>query len=205
MRWTRQRRVRTGSQGRLRSVSGRPARQTNGADAYGKTVWSWHPLLVSSRRRCCEPNRARKTFNPLTTVTRRIRRRGEHGISRKTIAQGRRNAPTVPVCSCALAIVFCTRDRGCSKHPAFPAPSSLGAKRFARPGRKVSRECGGVFCRHCERRRTPPPFEASAALRHLRVTATRERHPCARVTRERHPEVRASCEPRRMARAASAS
>jgi hypothetical protein len=146
-----------------------------------------------------------KAFNPLTTVTRRIRRRGEHGISRKTIAQGRRNAPTVPVCSCALAIVFCTRDRGCSKHPAFPAPSSLGAKRFARPGRKVSRECGGVFCRHCERRRTPPPFEASAALRHLRVTATRERHPCARVTRERHPEVRASCEPRRMARAASAS
>jgi hypothetical protein len=132
-------------------VSEQPARQTNGADAYGKTVWSWHPLLVSNRRRCCEPNRVRKTFNPPMTVTRRIRRRGERGISRKTIAQGRRNAPTVPVCSCALAIVFCTRDRGCSKHPAFPAPSSLGAKRFARPGRKVSRECGGVVCRHCER------------------------------------------------------
>jgi hypothetical protein len=26
--------------------------------AYGKAVWSWHPLLVSSRRRCSEPNRA---------------------------------------------------------------------------------------------------------------------------------------------------
>jgi hypothetical protein len=25
--------------------------QTNDAKAYGKTVWSWHPLLVSSRRR----------------------------------------------------------------------------------------------------------------------------------------------------------
>ena len=25
--------------------------QTNDAGAYGKTVWSWHPLLVSSRRR----------------------------------------------------------------------------------------------------------------------------------------------------------
>jgi hypothetical protein len=71
------------------------------------------------------PTGLSKTFNPLMTVTRRIRRRGEHGISRKTIAQGRRDAPTVPVCSCALAIVFCTRDRGCSKHPAFPAPSSL--------------------------------------------------------------------------------
>jgi hypothetical protein len=27
---------------------------------YGKTVWSWHPLLVLNRRRCCEPNRARQ-------------------------------------------------------------------------------------------------------------------------------------------------
>jgi hypothetical protein len=47
-----------------------------------------------------------KTLDPPTTVTRRIRRRGEHGISRKTIAQGRRDAPTVPVCSCALASCF---------------------------------------------------------------------------------------------------
>ena len=44
------------------SVSDQPARQTNGAEAYGKTVWSWHPLLVSSRRRCCESSRARKTL-----------------------------------------------------------------------------------------------------------------------------------------------
>jgi hypothetical protein len=33
------------------------ARKTNGADAYGKTVWSWHPLLVSSWRRLFEPYR----------------------------------------------------------------------------------------------------------------------------------------------------
>jgi hypothetical protein len=33
------------------------ARKTNGAEAYGKTVWSWHPLLVSSRRRLFEPDR----------------------------------------------------------------------------------------------------------------------------------------------------
>jgi hypothetical protein len=25
--------------------------------AYGEVVWSWHPLLMSSSRRCCEPNR----------------------------------------------------------------------------------------------------------------------------------------------------
>src|SRR6266404_5117430 len=58
------------------------ARRTNDAKAYGKTVWSWHPLLVSSRRRFFGPDRARKTLDPPTTVTRRIRRRGERGISR---------------------------------------------------------------------------------------------------------------------------
>ena len=30
---------------------------TNGAVAYGKAVWSWHPLLVSSWRRLFEPDR----------------------------------------------------------------------------------------------------------------------------------------------------
>jgi hypothetical protein len=50
--------------------------------AYGKTVWSWHPLLVSSRWRCFEPNRVQGIVNPPATVTRRIRRRGERGISR---------------------------------------------------------------------------------------------------------------------------
>ena len=33
--------------------------RTNGADAYGKTVWSWHPLLVSSRRWRDRPDRIR--------------------------------------------------------------------------------------------------------------------------------------------------
>src|SRR5467141_1708543 len=50
--------------------------------AYGKTVWSWHPLLVSSRRRLYRPDRVRQNLNPPMTVTRRIRRRGEHDISR---------------------------------------------------------------------------------------------------------------------------
>jgi hypothetical protein len=39
-------------------VSDQPARRTNGAKAYGKTVWSWHPLLVSSPRRRVGLNRA---------------------------------------------------------------------------------------------------------------------------------------------------
>src|ERR1700760_177635 len=37
---------------------------TNGADADDEAVWFWHPLLVSSRRRRCEPDRGctRKDF-----------------------------------------------------------------------------------------------------------------------------------------------
>ena len=75
--------------GRALSVSDQTGAQTSDAVAYGKAVWSWHPLLVSSWRRFFEPNWARSAANPSATVTRRIRRRGEHGISRKAIAQGR--------------------------------------------------------------------------------------------------------------------
>ena len=35
---------------------------------------------------------------------------------------------------CRLPLLYCTRDRGCSAHPAFPAPSNFrGAERFAKP------------------------------------------------------------------------
>jgi hypothetical protein len=37
---------------------------------------------------------------------------------------------------CAFYLRFCTRDRGCSKHPAFPAPSSLGANDLQGPGER---------------------------------------------------------------------
>jgi hypothetical protein len=46
-----------GSVGRVDVIAGRvllvsdQGAQTNGAFADGKTVWSWHPLLVSSWRR----------------------------------------------------------------------------------------------------------------------------------------------------------
>ena len=83
MRWTRQRRARTGSQGGSSLVSDRRARKTNGAEADGEVVWSWHPLLVSSRRRSWRPNRAREDHSIReATVARGIRRRGERAISR---------------------------------------------------------------------------------------------------------------------------
>ena len=78
--------------------------------------------------------RANAVNSPMTEA-RGIRLRGERGISRKTIAQG------MPECSdctcmlvCALLAHFCTRDRGCSKHPAFPAPSSFGRNDLQSPG-----------------------------------------------------------------------
>src|SRR5438046_9826058 len=43
------------------------ARQTNDAEAYGKTVWSWRPWLASSRRRRSSPDRVRDAVNsPMT-------------------------------------------------------------------------------------------------------------------------------------------
>src|SRR4029453_15267502 len=59
-----------------------------GALAYGEAVSFWHPLLVSSWRRRNQARPGLISLNPLATVTRRIRRRGEHEISRKTIACG---------------------------------------------------------------------------------------------------------------------
>jgi hypothetical protein len=82
--------------------------------AYGKTVWSWRPLLASSRRRFAKLNRAMRAVNSPATEARRIRLRGERGISRKAIARG---MPGCSGCTCMLVCAFlsasCTRDRGC--------------------------------------------------------------------------------------------
>ena len=64
------------------------ARRRTALVAYGKTVWSRHPLLVPSCRWRRRSDRIDEAIKPAATVTRRIRRRGERGISRKAIAQG---------------------------------------------------------------------------------------------------------------------
>jgi hypothetical protein len=68
--------------------------QTNDAEAYGQVVWFWHPLLVSSRRRFFEPNR---DFDKPLIRRRRwqdeFAHRGDHEVSRKTIAQGMPGVP----------------------------------------------------------------------------------------------------------------
>jgi hypothetical protein len=94
--------------------------------------------LASSLRRFCEPNRADKT-NSQATVSNKPDRRGEHGISRKAITQGMPDASAEPVCSCAHPLSHCARDRGCSVHPAFPAPSFEGEP-CQRLGRSAPRD-----------------------------------------------------------------
>jgi hypothetical protein len=109
--------------------------------AYGKTVWFWRPLLASSRRRFAKLNRAMRAVNSPAMEARRIRLQGELGISRKTIAQG---MPECSDCTCMLVCVFythyCTRDRGCSVHPAFPAPSIFEGQGSRNASGALSRE-----------------------------------------------------------------
>jgi hypothetical protein len=132
MRWTRQRRRAMESQGRFKPVSGRQrARRTalnppslklrrtgtKPVEAFGAggCVRQNRVVLapvagVKSAEVFVSPTGRDKAANPSMTVTRGIRRRGERGISRKTIAQGRRNAPTVPVCSCAFSFVHVAHE-----------------------------------------------------------------------------------------------
>ena len=116
--------------------------KTSSVAAYGKTVWSWRPWLASSWRRFAKPNRAMRTVNSSATEAKRIRLRGERGIRRQTIAQGRPDALRwTCMLVCALLCARCTRDRGCSAHPVFPAPSVLEEGKLpANLGRNPCRE-----------------------------------------------------------------
>ena len=83
----------------------------------------------------------RSAIKPAGMEARRIRLQGERGISRQTIAQGMSECSGCTcMLVCALLCIHCTRDRGCSKHPAFPAPSVLRDKVHANLGRKSRRE-----------------------------------------------------------------
>jgi hypothetical protein len=81
--------------------------------------------------------------------------REEHEVSRKAVAQGRPECSRCPVCSCAVFVsANRTRDRGCSKHPVFPAPSDWRRDdEDENLGRNAPRECGRTLCWHHPRMR----------------------------------------------------
>src|SRR5215207_7640360 len=92
--------------------------------------------------------------------------RGEHEVSRKAIAQGRPECFALPcMLVCSFVCANRTRDRGCSKHPVFPAPSiEEGGKLIANLGRLAPREHQCVSCRMGRAKRNPSPSAPAPAL-----------------------------------------
>ena len=87
MRWTQERRRETVSQGEI-VVSDLPTRGTNGAFSVRQNRVVPTPVAGAKLSVASSIQPDPIPIKPAATVTRRIRRRGERGISRKTIAQG---------------------------------------------------------------------------------------------------------------------
>ena len=86
------------------------------------------------------------------TVTRKPGHRGERGRKPlKPLRREGRTASAEPVCSCAFCFAYCTRDRGCSAHPVFPAPSDFRAKFPAQLGRTAPRDREAAFATRVSR------------------------------------------------------
>jgi hypothetical protein len=113
-----------GWQGGINSVSGS---RTRGRAVLKRTVKSCGPDASEVGVKSVEGKSARPGADEPAIRRRRGQTspipRGERDISRKAIAQGMSDVLRCPVCSCAVFYPICTRDRGCSAHPAFPAPS----------------------------------------------------------------------------------
>jgi hypothetical protein len=80
------------------------------------------PMLASSPLRS-------KRFSGATVATKPVT--GESAIYAVKPLRGEgRSVSAEPVCSCAFFCAACTRDRGCSAHPVFPAPSDFKGRKF---------------------------------------------------------------------------
>jgi len=97
-----------------RGAMGATCHKTSDAARTAKSCGPDAPTLAfKSRRSVCAAMVARKPGH-----------QGEHDISRKTIAQGRPDCLRFTcMLVCAFPVHHCARDRGCSAHPVFPAPS----------------------------------------------------------------------------------
>ena len=155
------------------------ARETHAPDAYGEVAWF-------GRRGAG----AKLAIGSAGDGGKRAVLREEREVSRKATAQGR---PGCSACTCMLVCAFAmctgTRDRGCSKHPVFPAPSiQEEGNEVANLGRNAPRDRGGVDdgCHYLARspdeaQRNPGPLQHRPGLRgachRARIRATRWLHP----------------------------
>jgi hypothetical protein len=131
-------------QGGLRSVSEHNVR-TTGAEAYGKAVWSWHPLLVSSRRRKSRPDRVSAILQSAGDGGKRNSSPGRARYKPSNHCAGNAGLLRLYLYARVRSLcAICTRDRGCSKHPAFPAPSSSGRNDLQTSG-ALRRENAGAY------------------------------------------------------------
>src|SRR6478672_6987479 len=80
------------------------------------------------------------------TVSKKQGHRGEHEVSRKTIARGMPGRSGVTVVTTLMCLFYCTRGCGRIERPAFPAPSE-----FQKAGRswQTSREACGEIGKPC--------------------------------------------------------
>ena len=160
MRWTRQRRARDGIAGRVWPVSDHGARTTRQCpDNPAQTGSARRSLLAKTggcvrqkrvvltphgwrqvSRRFCGPDRADKTIFRGATVTNKSGSPGRARHKPSDHCAGNVGLPPLNLYArVRLLFTFCTRDRGCSAHPAFPAPSFRAKACFQRPGRFASR------------------------------------------------------------------
>ena len=180
MRWTRQRRRKVEIAGRVCPVSdipraGRTAPKPDKASfgeggllrtakACGPGTRGWCQIGGGFRR----SNRVRKTVNSPMTEAKGIRLRGERGISRQTIAQGR---PDALRWTCMLVCVFLRSLHTRPRVPASTRPSLRplilwGRKFLANLGRIVSRDREVMFAMTTGREAfsLTPPGEGERAL-----------------------------------------
>jgi hypothetical protein len=89
--------------------------------------------------KCMYLSRFSRCVNPIAD------HRGEHEVSRKTIARGMPGNPGVTVVTTLVCFLLCTRGCGRIRRPAFPAPSEFqGEKVDAQLGRIAPRDSGPV-------------------------------------------------------------
>ena len=107
------------SVGAQEAVAGRvePRERRQGAQDERRFARTAKPCGPDTRCWCqvggdlSDPTGSERSLDPPMTVTRRIRRRGDHGISRKAITQGMPGASAEPVCSCAPSSPLRMRPR----------------------------------------------------------------------------------------------
>src|ERR1700716_1402014 len=74
------------------------------------------------------------------TVTKKPDHRGEHEVSRKTIAQGRPECSGEPVVTTLVCFLLCTRGCGCIGARHSPTPSVFRGERFTHTSGASRRE-----------------------------------------------------------------